>query len=72
LLRVLSRDATLGDDLALNDALGLLLCGRLNRDSRDDSDTLRLSDSGFIKLFRLLRLARRLSDMEAGSDEAGH
>jgi hypothetical protein len=31
------------------------------------SPVRRLSDDGFIKFFRLLRLARRLRDIEAGS-----
>lgn len=48
------------DDLRLTDALGPLLQGRHNRPSPD-----RLSDAGLVKLFRLLRLARRLLDLEA-------
>jgi ParB family protein of integrating conjugative element (PFGI_1 class) len=36
------------------------------------SGAARLSDAGFIKLFRLPRLSRRLLDIEAGPDGAGH
>lgn len=50
------------DDLRLTDALGPLLQGRRNRPASD-----RLSDNGLVKLFRLLRLARRLLDLEAGA-----
>ena len=50
------------DDLRLIDALGPLLQGRRNRPASD-----RLSDNGLVKLFRLLRLARRLLDLEAGA-----
>ncbi|MCP5148551.1 MAG: ParB family protein [Pseudomonadales bacterium] len=32
----------------------------------------RLSDAGLVKLFRLLRLARRLLDLEAGASAPGH
>ena len=32
----------------------------------------RLSDAGLVKLFRLLRLARRLVDLEAGASASGH
>lgn len=35
---------------------------------RPDSTVRRLSDDGLVKLFRLLRLARRLRDIEAGSE----
>jgi hypothetical protein len=31
-----------------------------------------LSDTGLVKLFRLLRLARRLLDLEAGANDSGH
>ncbi|EPZ15044.1 hypothetical protein M622_16900 [Thauera terpenica 58Eu] len=50
------------DDLRLTDALGPLLQGRRNGPASD-----RLSDNGLVKLFRLLRLARRLLDLEAGA-----
>ncbi|MFN3985905.1 MAG: ParB family protein [Rhodocyclaceae bacterium] len=50
------------DDLRLTDALGPLLQGRRDRFASD-----RLSDNGLVKLFRLLRLARRLLDLEAGA-----
>lgn len=49
------------DDLRLTDALGPLLQGRRDRPASD-----RLSDTGLVKLFRLLRLSRRLLDLEVG------
>jgi hypothetical protein len=49
------------DDVRLTDALGPLLQGRRKSPASD-----RLSDNGLVKLFRLLRLARRLLDLEAG------
>jgi ParB family protein of integrating conjugative element (PFGI_1 class) len=52
------------DHLRLTDALGPLLQGRKGgSDARDP----RLSDSGLVKLFRLLRLARRLLELESGT-----
>jgi hypothetical protein len=42
---------------------GSLLCS---------GESFRLSDAGLVKLFRLLRLARRLSDIETGADNAGY
>ncbi len=53
------------DDLRLTDALGPLLQGRRDRPASD-----RLSDNGLVKLFRLLRLARRLLDLEAGANSS--
>ena len=53
------------DDLRLTDALGPLLQGRRDRPASD-----RLSDTGLVKLFRLLRLARRLLDLEAGANSS--
>ncbi|QQC65462.1 ParB family protein [Paraburkholderia ginsengisoli] len=50
------------DHLRLADALGPLLLGRL-----DDSPAMRLSDVALVKLFRLLRLARRLLELETGT-----
>ena len=51
------------DNLRLTDALGPLLQGRKNGDKAQAS---RLSDNGLVKLFRLLRLARRLLELESG------
>lgn len=53
------------DNLRLTDALGPLLQGRRNSSASD-----RLSDNGLVKLFRLLRLARRLLDLEAGANSS--
>jgi len=53
------------DNLRLTDALGPLLQGRRNNSASD-----RLSDNGLVKLFRLLRLARRLLDLEAGANSS--
>lgn len=50
------------DNLRLTDALAPLLQGRRDRPASD-----RLSDNALVKLFRLLRLARRLLDLEAGA-----
>jgi ParB family protein of integrating conjugative element (PFGI_1 class) len=76
LLRALSRDEE--DDapefLQLDETLGRLLRGRLVQSAGEDSnpapapDSPRLSDTGLIKLFRLLRLARRLLDLRSGAD----
>ena len=51
------------DRARLADELAALLHGH-------GSSTTRLSDAALVKLFRLLRLARRLLDLEAGV--AGH
>ena len=52
--------------VSLNDRLGSLLLGS----DIDDADTLPcLSDTGLVKLFRLIRLARRLLHLEAFPDE---
>jgi hypothetical protein len=54
-------------DIRLDDSLGALLLGT------DRGDALpRLSDNGLVKLFRLVRLARRLWDLEANPDETDH
>ncbi|MNO05730.1 hypothetical protein D3C81_2272340 [compost metagenome] len=54
-------------DRRLDDQLGALLLGGSVR----NADALpRLSDNGLVKLFRLVRLARRLLDLEANPDEA--
>jgi ParB family protein of integrating conjugative element (PFGI_1 class) len=65
LLQVLSQDEV---DMPQIGELGPLLRGRLDRNSGEEP---RLSDRGLVKLFRLLRLARRLLDREAGAGEAG-
>jgi len=46
--------------------LGALLCGAT------DSAFPRLSDEALVKLFRLIRLARRLRDLEASITDAGN
>lgn len=56
-------------DLRLDDSLGALLLGT---DIRDAEALPRLSDNGLVKLFRLVRLARRLLDLEANPDEPNH
>jgi ParB family protein of integrating conjugative element (PFGI_1 class) len=54
-------------DLRLDDSLGALLLGT------DRGDALpHLSDNGLVKLFRLVRLARRLLVLEANPDETDH
>ena len=69
LLRALSLPHTAApdqDDRRLDDNLGALLLGG----GVSDADALpRLSDNGLVKLFRLVRLARRLLDLEANPDE---
>jgi len=55
--------------LRLGDSLGALLLGA---DIRDAEAPPRLSDNGLVKLFRLVRLARRLLDLEANPDETNH
>ncbi|MFC4250329.1 hypothetical protein [Sinimarinibacterium flocculans] len=53
------------NDLSLNNKLGTLLRGT----AQPGSNAMpRLSDNGLVKLFRLLRLTRRLLDLEAGLD----
>jgi len=70
LLRTLSLPHTMApnqDDRHLEGHLGALLLGG----GGSDAGTLpRLSDNGLVKLFRLIRLARRLLDLEANPDEA--
>ena len=56
------------DNLRLTDALGPLLQGR----EGDKAQASRLSDSGLVKLFRLLRLARRLLELESGTASGAH
>ena len=60
--------ATVPDTLRLTDALGPLLQGRKDGGKAQAS---RLSDTGLVKLFRLLRLARRLLELEADTGAAG-
>ncbi|MDM9652649.1 ParB family protein [Pseudomonas sp. NPDC077186] len=70
LLRALSRPYAKEPDqgdVHLAASLGALLLGGCI----SDADALpRLSDNGLVKLFRLVRLARRLLDLEANPDEA--
>ncbi len=69
LLQVLSRDYDDAGGHAVPglDGLGVLLHGS----RRGHPITIpRLSDNGLVKLFRLLRLARRLLELEAGPDDA--
>jgi ParB family protein of integrating conjugative element (PFGI_1 class) len=54
-------------DMHLEDNLGALLLGGGVRES---GVLPRLSDNGLVKLFRLVRLARRLLDLEANPDKA--
>lgn len=56
--------ATPLDPTCLAETLGPLLQGQL---ADGDPPVERLSDSGLVKLFRLLRLARRLWELEAGA-----
>ncbi|MDH4564543.1 MULTISPECIES: ParB family protein [unclassified Pseudomonas] len=56
-------------DLQLADNLGTLLLGT---GSRLPEALPRLSDNGLVKLFRLVRLARRLVDLEANPDKSDH
>lgn len=70
LLRALSLPHTAASDqgdMRLDDNLGALLLGG---GVRDTGVLPRLSDNGLVKLFRLLRLARRLLDLEANPDAA--
>jgi hypothetical protein len=70
LLRALSLPHTAASDqgdLRLDDNLGALLLGG---GVRDTGVLPRLSDNGLVKLFRLVRLARRLLDLEANPDKA--
>ncbi|MGE0373359.1 MAG: ParB family protein [Gammaproteobacteria bacterium] len=55
---------TVLDNLRLTDALGPLLQGGKHGGNVPAS---RLSDNGLVKLFRLLRLARRLLELEVGT-----
>jgi len=52
------------DPFPLETALGTLLLGSA------PATMPRLSDTGLVKLFRLLRLARRLLDLEADASDA--
>ncbi|MGB5860558.1 ParB family protein [Pseudomonas aeruginosa] len=70
LLRALSLPHTMApdqDDRHLEGHLGALLLGG---GGSDPGAFPRLSDNGLVKLFRLIRLARRLLDLEANPDEA--
>ncbi|MDR3221557.1 MAG: ParB family protein [Candidatus Accumulibacter sp.] len=64
---------TLPDSLpAFGRALLILLRETSQGSLLSGGSSARLSDNGLVKFFRLLRLARRLLDSEAGSDESGH
>jgi len=54
------------ENFLLDDGIGILLLGR---DARHSNTLPRLSDAGLVKCFRLLRLARRLRDLQVGTDE---
>ncbi|WP_413728324.1 ParB family protein [Sodalis sp. RH19] len=58
--------AARAETLPLANVLGHLLLGTPDQASPSQEQFYRLSDSGLVKLFRLLRLARRLMDIEAG------
>ncbi len=60
--------ATPPDPTCLAETLGPLLLGQL---AGGDPPIERLSDSGLVKLFRLLRLARRLLELEASAAPDG-
>ncbi len=55
--------------LHLDDSLAALLLGT---GARDAEALPRLSDNGLVKFFRLVRLARRLWDLEANPDKTDH
>lgn len=55
--------------LHLDDSLGALFLGT---DAGDTKALPRLSDDGLVKFFRLVRLARRLLDLEANPDKPDH
>ena len=55
----------------LTEQLGLLLQGVPTATGSEDNMPHRLSDTALVKLFRLLRLARRLRDIETGSATTG-
>lgn len=57
------------DDFMLDDGLGSLMHGT---DISDTATRSRLSDDGLVKFFRLVRLARRLRDLDTNPDETGH
>jgi ParB family protein of integrating conjugative element (PFGI_1 class) len=57
------------DNFRLDDGLGSLLLGT---NISDTAASPCLSDNGLVKFFRLVRLARRLVDLEANPDETDH
>ncbi|HDR8947416.1 TPA: ParB N-terminal domain-containing protein [Burkholderia vietnamiensis] len=67
LLQMLTLDHPSSQAAPCLDELGVLLQG--DRPGRPVTIP-RLSDTGLVKLFRLLRLARRLVELEAGPDDA--
>jgi len=56
-------------DLRRDDSLAALLLGTYVSDAKA---LPRLTDNGLVKFFRLVRLARRLLDLEANPDETNH
>ncbi|EHD1638449.1 hypothetical protein JR666_001553 [Salmonella enterica] len=58
-----------GEDRLANDLAPLLMGGELR--SPGQELPARISDAGLVRLFRLLRLARRLFDLETGISEMG-
>lgn len=59
------------DTIHLVRDLGPLLQGWMQPETSPEFVTTRLSDSGLVKLFRLIRLARRLIELEAGIADGG-
>lgn len=58
-----------GEDWLANDLAPLLMGGEIR--SPGQEQPARISDAGLVRLFRLLRLARRLFDLETGISEMG-
>lgn len=56
---------------ALASQLGMLLQGIAEADDGADGHSQRLSDAALVKMFRLLRLVRRLIDVERGTRDGG-
>lgn len=62
-----------GIDLsALAGTLGMLLQGSPTDTASQERPPNRLSDNALVKLFRMLRLVRRLRDIETGSTDGNH
>lgn len=60
---------TILENFLLDDGIGILLLGN---DARQANTNLRLQDNGLVKLFRLLRLARRLLESRTTLDDEPH